>query len=139
MTHSTGCSTSSAPSNPPRATTLQDAGDVAGHPSTRPAGLEVEWPQRIRSKRETLGTLAQEIDKGVRKMGQDLERALNGLTSSYQGRPVAEVKSAVARMWTRVIDGGLIEDPELTQYGGRPSVGGVDRGQAPGSARLARS
>ncbi len=60
--------------------------------------------------------LAREIDKGVRKMGQDLERALNGLTPTYKGRPLPEVKTAVSRTWVRSTDGGSITDPELTTY-----------------------
>jgi hypothetical protein len=68
--------------------------------------------------------LKKEVQKGVQKMADDLTRALNGLTSRYQGKPVEEIKPEIQREWSKHTGGGSITDPELTQFAEQISAGG---------------
>ncbi|MEW2266879.1 hypothetical protein [Streptomyces sp. NPDC047868] len=63
-------------------------------------------------------------EKTARGMASDLTRALNGLTPTYQGRPLDEVKQAVQSTWKRHSGGGSITDPELTEFAEKIASGG---------------
>lgn len=68
--------------------------------------------------------LKKAVQKGVQTMADDLTRALNGLTSRYQGRPLEEIKPAIQREWAKHSGGGTITDPELTQFAEQIQAGG---------------
>ncbi|MGW6144307.1 hypothetical protein [Streptomyces sp. NPDC055140] len=63
-------------------------------------------------------------EQATRKLASDLTRALNVLTPQYQGRPLDEVKKAVAETWSRHSGGGSITDPELTKFAEQIAAGG---------------
>ena len=63
-------------------------------------------------------------EKAGRSIASDLTRALNGLTATYQGRPLEEVKQAVQSTWAKHSAGGSITDPELTQFAEEIAAGG---------------
>lgn len=58
------------------------------------------------------------FDKLAKDMVKDeakrLQKMMDDLVRRYQGHPVAEVKSALARQWKK--DGGKITEPELTEW-----------------------
>lgn len=62
--------------------------------------------------------LAKEL---VKDEAKKLQKMMDDLARRYKGRPVAEVKSALAREWKK--DGGKITDPELTEYATHISEG----------------
>lgn len=55
----------------------------------------------------------------------------NALVDTYQGRPIEEVKAAVAETWRcEGGEGASITDPELTQYAEPIAAGGTIRIEA---------
>lgn len=68
--------------------------------------------------------LKKAVNQGVQKMATDLTRALNSLTSQYEGKPVGEIKSQIQRVWSQNTGGGSITDPELTQFAEQIHAGG---------------
>ncbi|MFD5848302.1 hypothetical protein [Streptomyces chartreusis] len=64
------------------------------------------------------------VQQGVKKMADDLTRALNGLTARYQGKPLEEIKPQIQRVWAKHSGGGSITDPELTQFAEQIQAGG---------------
>jgi len=68
--------------------------------------------------------LKKAVQQGVQKMATDLTRALNGLTSRYQGKPLEEIKPEIQRVWAKHTGGGSITDPELTQFAQQIHQGG---------------
>lgn len=60
----------------------------------------------------------------VEKIGNDLQRALAEVSTTYANRPVDEVKVALAAAWAQATPGGSITDPELTQCAEAISRGG---------------
>jgi TRAP-type C4-dicarboxylate transport system substrate-binding protein len=65
------------------------------------------------------------IDKlakeAVKNEAKRLQKMMDDLLRRYQGRPVSEVKSALAREWKK--DGGKVTDPELTEWATEISEG----------------
>ena len=58
-----------------------------------------------------LNRLVQDSVKGI---ADDYQKMFDRLGRQYRGRPVAEVKSALRREWSRL--GGTISDAELSDY-----------------------
>jgi hypothetical protein len=65
------------------------------------------------------------IDKfakdAVKGEANRIQKLMDDLLRSYTGRPVSEVKVALAREWSK--GGGNISDPELTEYATHISEG----------------
>jgi len=59
--------------------------------------------------------------EAVKNEAKRLQKMMDDLVRRYQGRPVAEVKSALAREWKK--DGGSITEPELTEWATHISEG----------------
>ena len=57
----------------------------------------------------------------VKEEAKKLQKMMDGFLGRYKGRPVAEVKSAMAREWEK--DGGKIGEPELTEWATHISEG----------------
>ena len=68
--------------------------------------------------------LKKAVRQGVQKMADDLTRALNGLTTRYQGKPLEEIKPEIQREWSKHSGGGSITEPELTQFAEQIAAGG---------------
>ncbi|MFF1444100.1 hypothetical protein [Streptomyces sp. NPDC058295] len=68
--------------------------------------------------------LKKAVADGVRKMASDLTKGLNALTAQYQGRPLAEIKPQIQRVWAKHSGGGKVTDPELTQFAEQIQAGG---------------
>lgn len=66
------------------------------------------------------------IDKLAKELVNDevkrLQKMMDDLHRRYQGRSVAEVKTALVREWTKR-DGGKVSDPELTEWATEISEG----------------
>jgi hypothetical protein len=65
--------------------------------------------------------LRRAVQPAIDKMARDMTREMNQLSARYAGRPVAEIKPALQRLFGR--DGGSITDPELTEYAEAISAG----------------
>ncbi|WP_432197051.1 hypothetical protein [Streptomyces sp. bgisy027] len=64
------------------------------------------------------------VQQGVKKMADDLTRALNGLTVRYKGKSLEQIKPEIQRVWAKHSGGGSISDPELTQFAEQIQAGG---------------
>jgi hypothetical protein len=73
--------------------------------------------------------LKKAVNQGVKKIADDLTKALNGLTSRYEGKPLEEIKPEIQRVWAKHSGGGSITDPELTQFAEQIQAGGRVRVQ----------
>ena len=66
-----------------------------------------------------------ELEKAIRPamkdIANDYQKMFDSLGRRYKGRPVSEIKPILRREWSRV--GGLISDPELTEYAAHISEG----------------
>jgi len=60
--------------------------------------------------------------EAVRDVAKEAQRVFDRLGSSYEGKPIAEIKPALRREWRRVL-GGDITDPDLTEYAEHISAG----------------
>lgn len=58
--------------------------------------------------------IRQDAEAHVRDVSRDMTREFDRLHAQYVGRPVAEIKPALKRVWE--MGGGSITDPELTEY-----------------------
>jgi hypothetical protein len=54
------------------------------------------------------------VQSGLEEVARDMTQELDGLRRRYEGRPVDEIKPAVARFFRD--NGGSVTDPELTEY-----------------------
>ena len=68
-------------------------------------------PSSFQFSERGLRDLAKQV---VRDEAKDLQRRIDMLARRYKGRPIAEVKRALAAEWRR--GGGTISDPELTDW-----------------------
>jgi hypothetical protein len=68
------------------------------------------------------------VAQEVQRIADDLTRALNGLTPQYRGKPLAQIKQQVQRVWKQQT-GENITDPELTTFAEQIQAGGRIEGQ----------
>lgn len=59
-------------------------------------------------------SLEKAVRPAIKDIASDYQRLFDSLCRRYKGRPVAEVKPALRREWSRI--GGSLSDPELTKY-----------------------
>jgi hypothetical protein len=58
--------------------------------------------------------IRKDVEAHVGDMSREMTREFDRLRAQYAGRPVAEIKPALKRVWER--GGGSLSDPELTEY-----------------------
>lgn len=58
--------------------------------------------------------IRKDVEAHVQDISREMTRELDRLSTRYAGRPVAEIKPALKRIWEK--DGGSISDPELSEY-----------------------
>jgi len=58
--------------------------------------------------------IRKDVEAHVQGVSREMTREFDQLSARYAGRPVAEIKPALKRVWEK--DGGSISDPELTEY-----------------------
>lgn len=58
--------------------------------------------------------IRKDVESHVQDVSREMTREFDRLSAQYAGRPVAEIKPALKRVWEK--DGGSISDPELTEY-----------------------
>lgn len=58
--------------------------------------------------------LMREVQPAVDQIARDMTREMDQLGTRYVGRPPAEIKPALRALFAR--DGGIITEPELTEY-----------------------
>jgi hypothetical protein len=59
--------------------------------------------------------LKKAVNQEIASMASDLTRALGTLAARYQGKPLAQIKPEIQRIWAQHT-GGSVTDPELTQF-----------------------
>jgi hypothetical protein len=65
-------------------------------------------------EREFRRSIEKEVTKAVEGIARDRTRDLDAMRRQYTGRPIAEIKPALQRVFAK--DGGSITDPELTEW-----------------------
>lgn len=68
--------------------------------------------------------LLQEIAPALNEIGGTLQSALDKVSTEFAGRPIEEVKVALASAWSKATPGGSITDPQLTAAADAISRGG---------------
>jgi hypothetical protein len=68
--------------------------------------------------------LKKAVVKSVDDWAAKMTRKINALSPQYTGRPVPEVKQAIARVWAREADGTKLPEPHLTAYAEQIAAGG---------------
>lgn len=62
-----------------------------------------------------------QVQPAIEELARDMTLEMDQLQTRYAGRPAAEIKPALQRLFTR--DGGSISDPELSEYAEAISAG----------------
>jgi hypothetical protein len=60
--------------------------------------------------------LMRAVDGGMHQLAHDFQRAIDGLRSAYEGKPVEQIRPALQQAWANVNDGAQITEPHLTEY-----------------------
>lgn len=58
--------------------------------------------------------IRKDVEAHVRDVSREMTREFDRLHAQFAGRPVAEIKPALKRVWEK--GGGSITEPELTEY-----------------------
>lgn len=94
-----------------------------------PSGMRKQNPMKIQfNEREVKRLMQTEVQKGVEKLAAQQTRDLERLCQQYIGRPVAEIKPALQRLFRRY--DGNVTDPELSEWAQMISDGTRIRMQA---------
>jgi hypothetical protein len=70
------------------------------------------------------GAIKKAAMKAAEQWATNMTTALNALLPEYTGRPVDEVKDAVAAVWRRESGGSDLPEPHLTAYAEQIAAGG---------------
>lgn len=65
--------------------------------------------------------IRKDVEAHVRDVSREMTREFDRLHAQFAGRPVAEIKPALKRVWEK--GGGSISEPELTEYARKISDG----------------
>jgi tryptophan synthase beta subunit len=68
--------------------------------------------------------LKKAVAKSVDDWAAKMTRKINALSPAYTGRPLPEVKAAVARVWAREAGGAQLPEPHLVAYAEQIAAGG---------------
>lgn len=64
-----------------------------------------------------------DVNKTLREMVRRTQKAVTRISSEYSGRPLSEVREALASAWAESNDGASITEPDLTNVSRYISAG----------------